>query len=231
MSIKNLKVLLAEDDESLGMLLFEYLKAKGLDVEHVKDGVAAYNAFKKSTFDICIFDVMMPKEDGFTLAKRIRATDKSTPIIFLTAKSLKEDIIEGFLIGADDYMTKPFSMEELLLRIDAIMRRVKTGNNNEDVEFFEIGRYNFDVKKQVITIDKKTQKLTTKESELLRLLCINMNGLLERNYALENIWQEDSYFNARSMDVYITKLRKYLKEDPQIEIINIHGKGFKLVVP
>ncbi|MCT4636681.1 MAG: response regulator transcription factor [Bacteroidales bacterium] len=231
MSIKNLRVLLAEDDESLGMLLFEYLKAKGLDVEHVKDGVAAYNAFKKSTFDICIFDVMMPKEDGFTLAKRIRATDKSTPIIFLTAKSLKEDIIEGFLIGADDYMTKPFSMEELLLRVDAIMRRVKTGNNNEDVEFFEIGRYNFDVKKQVITIDEKTQKLTTKESELLRLLCINMNGLLERNYALENIWQEDSYFNARSMDVYITKLRKYLKEDPQIEIINIHGKGFKLVVP
>jgi DNA-binding response OmpR family regulator len=231
MSIKNLRVLLAEDDESLGMLLFEYLKAKGLDVEHVNDGVAAYNAFKKSTFDICIFDVMMPKEDGFTLAKRIRATDKSTPIIFLTAKSLKEDIIEGFLIGADDYMTKPFSMEELLLRVDAIMRRVKTGNNNEDVEFFEIGRYNFDVKKQVITIDEKTQKLTTKESELLRLLCINMNGLLERNYALENIWQEDSYFNARSMDVYITKLRKYLKEDPQIEIINIHGKGFKLVVP
>ncbi len=231
MSIKNLKVLLAEDDESLGMLLFEYLKAKGLDVEHVKDGVAAFNAFKKSTFDICIFDVMMPKEDGFTLAKRIRATDKSTPIIFLTAKSLKEDIIEGFLIGADDYMTKPFSMEELLLRIDAIMRRVKTGNNNEDVEFFDIGKYSFDVKKQVITINEKTQKLTTKESELLRLLCINMNGLLERNYALENIWQEDSYFNARSMDVYITKLRKYLKEDPQIEIINIHGKGFKLVVP
>lgn len=230
MSIKGLKILLAEDDASLGMLLNEYLKAKGFDVDHVKDGLEAYQSFSSTNYDLCIFDVMMPKEDGFSLAKRIRAMGSDVPIVFLTAKSVKEDIIEGFNIGADDYITKPFSMEELISRIEAIMRRVNKGNATNEQNNYNLGIFNFDVIKQTITSNDKTHKLTTKESELLKLLCQNKNGLLERNFALKQIWQEDSYFNARSMDVYITKLRKYLKEDSSIEIINIHGKGFKLIV-
>ncbi|MBN1113187.1 MAG: response regulator transcription factor [Bacteroidales bacterium] len=230
MSIKGLKILLAEDDASLGMLLNEYLKAKGFDVDHVKDGLEAYQSFSSTNYDLCIFDVMMPKEDGFSLAKRIRAMGSDVPIVFLTAKSVKEDVIEGFNIGADDYITKPFSMEELISRIEAIMRRVNKGNATTEQNNYNLGIFNFDVIKQTITSNDKTHKLTTKESELLKLLCQNKNGLLERNFALKQIWQEDSYFNARSMDVYITKLRKYLKEDSSIEIINIHGKGFKLIV-
>lgn len=226
----SLKILLAEDDESLGMLLNEYLKAKGFNVDHVKDGLAAYQSFSSTNYDICVFDVMMPKEDGFSLAKKIRASGSDVPIIFLTAKSLKEDIIEGFHIGADDFISKPFSMEELISRIEAIMRRVSKGNSIHESNNYALGIFQFDVIKQTITSSQKTYKLTTKESELLKLLCQNKNGLLERNFALKQIWQEDSYFNARSMDVYITKLRKYLKDDPAIEIINIHGKGFKLIV-
>ena len=190
-----LKILLCEDDENLGMLLREYLLAKGFEAELCPDGEAGFKAFQKTKFDICVLDVMMPKKDGFTLAQDIRASHASVPIIFLTAKVLKEDILEGFKIGADDYITKPFSMEELVLRIEAILRRVRG------------------------------QKV--KEA----LLCSHANEVLQRDFALKTIWIDDNYFNARSMDVYITKLRKHLKDDPQIEIINIHGKGYKLITP
>ena len=226
----NIKVLLAEDDENLGSLLREYLIAKGLKTDLFVNGELALEGFKRDKYNICILDVMMPKMDGFTLAGEIKKINNNVPFIFLTAKSLKDDIIEGFSIGADDYMTKPFSMEELLFRIKAILRRSNNSNVSESNNEFSIGRYDFDAQKQILVLDDKVQKLTTKESELLKLLCNNMNNILERNFALKTIWQEDSYFNARSMDVYITKLRKYLKEDESIQILNIHGKGYKLIV-
>ena len=230
MDEKNIKVLLAEDDENLGSLLREYLVAKELKTDLFVNGELALEGFKKNKYDLCILDVMMPKMDGFTLAREIRKLNKIVPFIFLTAKSLKEDVIEGFTAGADDYMTKPFSMEELLFRIHAILRRTNSNNNSDTNETFKIGDYEFDSQKQILKYNGRDQKLTTKESELLKLLCNNMNNVLERNFALNTIWQEDSYFNARSMDVYITKLRKYLKEDPSIQILNIHGKGYKLIV-
>ncbi len=230
MDEKNIKVLLAEDDENLGSLLREYLVAKELKTDLFVNGELALEGFNKNNYDLCILDVMMPKMDGFTLAREIRKINKNVPFIFLTAKSLKEDVIEGFTAGADDYMTKPFSMEELLFRIHAILRRTNSNNNSETNETFVIGDYEFDSQKQILKYNNKDQKLTTKESELLKLLCNNMNNVLERNFALNTIWQEDSYFNARSMDVYITKLRKYLKDDPSIQILNIHGKGYKLIV-
>jgi len=172
---------------------------------------------------------MMPIKDGFTLAKEIRMANPAMPILFLTAKSLKEDVIEGFSIGADDYMTKPFSIEELLMRIEAILRRTRKDSPDSEQSSFQIGRYLFDATKQTLQLDDEVRKLTTKESELLKYLCINKNSLLDRNFALKTIWVDDSYFNARSMDVYITKLRKYLADDPTIEIINVRGKGFKLI--
>ena len=227
---EKIKILLAEDDTNLGMLLKEYLRAKGFDTVLCEDGEIAYERFLNEPFDICIFDVMMPKKDGFTLAQEIRTVNGEVPIIFLTAKSLKEDILEGFKIGADDYITKPFSMEELVFRIEAILRRVK-GKKGKEVTMYKIGRFTFDTQKQVLAIDDKSTKLTTKESELLSLLCAHVNEILERNFALKTIWIDDNYFNARSMDVYITKLRKHLKDDPSIEIINIHGKGYKLIAP
>lgn len=230
MDENSVKVLLAEDDENLGSLLREYLIAKGIKTDLFVNGELALKGFKKSNYDICILDVMMPKMDGFTLAREIRKFNGKIPFIFLTAKSLKEDVIEGFTIGADDYMTKPFSMEELLFRIKAILKRTSSNNISESNEVFTIGDYEFDSQKQILKMGEKQQKLTTKESELLKLLCSNMNNVLERNFALNTIWQEDSYFNARSMDVYITKLRKYLKEDQSIQILNIHGKGYKLIV-
>ncbi len=225
-----LKILLCEDDENLGMLLREFLQAKGFNADLFPDGDKGYKAFIKGKYDLCVLDVMMPKKDGFTLAQEIRNVNAEVPIIFLTAKALKEDILEGFKIGADDYITKPFSMEELVFRIGAILRRVK-GKKEKEVTLYKIGNYTFDTQKQTLVFDNKTQKLTTKESELLALLCAHANDILERNYALKSIWIDDNYFNARSMDVYITKLRKLLKEDPSIEIINIHGKGYKLIVP
>ena len=226
----NLKILLCEDDENLGMLLREYLAAKGYEAELCPDGDAGYKAFLKTKFDICVLDVMMPKKDGFTLAQEIRSANAEIPIIFLTAKTLKEDILEGFKIGADDYITKPFSMEELVFRLEAILRRVK-GKKGKEITMYKIGDFTFDTQKQVLMIRDKVTKLTTKESELLTLLCAHVNEILERNYALKTIWIDDNYFNARSMDVYITKLRKHLKDDPSIEIINIHGKGYKLIAP
>ena len=225
-----LNILLCEDDENLGMLLREYLQAKGYNAELCPDGEAGYKAFIKNKYDICIFDVMMPKKDGFTLAKEVRAVNADVPIMFLTAKNLKDDIFEGFKIGADDYITKPFSMEELTLRMEAILRRVN-GKKNREVTVYQIGKFTFDAKKQILSLGDRSTKLTTKESELLNLLCSHQNEILQRDFALKSIWIDDNYFNARSMDVYITKLRKHLKDDNSVEIINIHGKGYKLIVP
>ena len=186
--------------------------------------------FTKDDFDICILDIMMPEMDGLTLAREIRKMNPDIPVIFLTAKNQKEDVIEGFKTGADDYITKPFSMEELLYRIEAILRRVHQNLLlHKKEEIYSIGEYSFDTLKQLLTHKGQTIKLTTKESELLELLCRHKNEILERNYALKAIWIDDNYFNARSMDVYITKLRKYLKKDSSVKILNVHGKGYKLL--
>ena len=225
-----MKILLCEDDENLGTLTREYLEDKGYKAELFPDGESGYKAFLKGKYDICLLDVMMPKKDGFQLAQEIRTVNNDVPIIFLTAKALKEDVLEGFKIGADDYITKPFSMEELKLRIEAILRRVK-GKKGKEVTVYKIGKFTFDTQRQVLFTDEKSEPLTTKESELLSLLCAHVNEILERNFALKTIWIDDNYFNARSMDVYITKLRKKLKDDPDIQIINIHGKGYKLIAP
>lgn len=224
------KILLCEDDESLGMLLREYLQAKGYSVTLAPDGEAGFQHFSNEKFDLCILDVMMPKKDGFTLAQDIRKVNGIIPIVFLTAKTLKDDVLEGFRIGADDYITKPFSMEEMLLRIEAIMRRI-SGKKNKNGNEYQIGSMTFDVQKQTLTTSTNIVKLTTKECELLSLLVQNANNILERDYALKTIWLECTTYNARSMDVYITKLRKIIKDDPEVEIINIHGKGYKLIIP
>ncbi|MDR3246701.1 MAG: response regulator transcription factor [Prevotellaceae bacterium] len=225
------KVLLAEDDENLGILLKEYLKVKDFDTDLYSDGDAAFKGFRDSagTYDICILDVMMPIKDGFTLAQEIRQISPDVPIIFLTAKSMKEDIVKGFSSGGDDYITKPFNIEELILRIEAILRRSSASEQAQAT--YEIGKYMFNPTKQTLfySVDETEQKLTSKEAELLRYLCVNRNNVLDRNFALRTIWNDDSYFNARSMDVYITKLRKFLKEDPSVQIINVRGKGFKLI--
>lgn len=212
------------------MLLREYLQAKNYDADLCLDGEAGYRAFSKGQYDMCVLDVMMPRKDGFQLATEIRAVNQEIPIIFLTAKNLKEDVFEGFKIGADDYLTKPFSMDELVFRMEAILRRVK-GKKNRDLTVFKLGKFTFDAKRQLLTIDNKETKLTTKESELLALLCKHANEVLQRELALKTIWIDDNYFNARSMDVYITKLRKLLKDDPAIEINNVHGKGYRLIMP
>lgn len=225
-----LRILLAEDDQNLGSLLKEYLKAKAYEVDLLPDGEKAFKSFQKSFYDLCILDVMMPIKDGFSVAADIRAINRDIPIIFLTAKSMKDDVLEGFKLGADDYITKPFSMEELLFRIEAILRRTKPDLRQSNQVVYKLGNYTFDFQKQLLQNESNSHKLTTKESELLKMLCDNANNILERNYALKTIWFDDSYFNARSMDVYITKLRKYLKDEPSVEILNVHGKGFKLVI-
>ena len=227
---EKLHIMLCEDDENLGFLLCEYLQAKGFQVDLLPDGEQGYQAFQKNKYDLCVLDVMMPGKDGFTLAQDIRQVNAELPIIFLTAKNLKEDILTGFKLGADDYLTKPFSMEELLFRIEAIIRRVK-GKKTKPVTLYKIGGYQFDTQKQLLSIGESSTRLTPKECELLTLLCSHRNQILERNYALMNIWGESTYFNARSMDVYITKLRKHLSADASVQIMNIHGKGYKLVVP
>ena len=228
MENKEVKILLAEDDHNLGTILKAYLEAKGYPTKLYVNGKEAMDAYFKEKFDFCILDVMMPVKDGFTLAKEIRKTDKKIPILFLTAKSMQEDRIEGLQLGADDYLTKPFSMEELLLRIKAIVRRSSLPAS-VDQSFYKLGVYLFDYTHQTLANGKDIQKLTSKEAELLKLLCENMNAVLDRTIALNRIWNDDSYFNARSMDVYIAKLRKYLKDDPTIELLNVHGIGFKLL--
>lgn len=223
-------ILLAEDDDNLGLLLQQFLKSKGFNVELARNGKHAYEKFNDGHFDFCIFDVMMPEMDGFTLAKEVRMVDPKIPILFLTAKSMKEDKLEGFESGADDYLTKPFVMEELLARINAILRRSTGDEVNEEDEMQSIGNIKYDPVSRILHLKEEERKLTTKEGQLLHLLCKNRNDVLDRQAALRAIWGDDNYFNGRSMDVYIAKLRKLLKEDERIEILNIHGKGFKLIV-
>lgn len=231
MDKRPVRVLLAEDDRNLGNLLKNYLDAKGYETTLCLNGLEAVNIFASAETDFCILDIMMPHKDGFTVAKEIRAQNKKIPILFLTAKSMQEDKLKGFELGGDDYITKPFSMEELLMRMQAILRRLDDNSRppQEDA-LFGIGRYTFDIHRQTLTIGKHEQKLTSKETGLLRLLCLHANDVLTRNEALTVIWNNDSYFNARSMDVYIVKLRKYLKMDPSVGLINVHGVGFKLVI-
>ncbi len=227
--MKSTRILLAEDDVNLGNLLKNYLAAKNFDTSLYINGTLALDAFSEEPFQLCIIDIMMPEMDGLTLAKKIRQVNPLVPIIFLTAKSQKEDILEGFRTGADDYITKPFSMEELLYRIQAVLKRTSASSPSYREEKYSIGQYSFDPVKQILAFGEETVKLTTKESELLELLCRHTGTILERNYALKTIWTDDNYFNARSMDVYITKLRKYLKKDPSVKILNIHGRGYKLL--
>jgi len=229
MKTEKYKLLLAEDDPNLGEILREYLEIKGFKTTLCRDGKEGIEAFRKYKFHLCILDIMMPRMDGFTLAKEIRAIDAKVPFIFLTAKSMKEDTLEGFRLGADDYISKPFSMEELLLRLKAILRRVYPETREPEEKLFRFGKFTFDAKNHELSSEKNSVKLTTKESQLLEMLCRNKNQLLERSDALKTIWREDSYFNARSMDVYIARLRKYLKEDETIQILTMHGHGFKLV--
>jgi len=228
------KILLAEDDPNLGMLLQDYLQLKGkFEVVLCQDGDEALKAFNNNHFDMCIFDVMMPKKDGFTLGRDIRRINPHVPIIFATAKTMIEDKAEAYNLGGDDYITKPFRIEELLLRINALLKRVSDPEKTEASDLpskFEIGTYKFDYTAQLITNVDSQQKLSTKEAELLRLLCLKKNEVLTREEALISIWHDDNYFNGRSMDVFLSKLRKYLKEDPKVEIINVHGKGYKLLV-
>ena len=226
--MSQIRILLAEDDRNLGMILKAYLDSKGLPTTLCMNGEEAQSSFNSSEYDLCIFDVMMPVMDGFTLAKHIKSTNPMTPIIFLTAKKEQEDILEGFRIGADDYVTKPFSMDELLARIQAVYRRCSHSKSQPST--YRLGSFSFDAPRHLLTNDVETKKLTSKEADLLLLLCENMGNTLERSKALQMIWEEDSYLNARSMDVYITKLRKYFKDDPNVDIQNVHGVGFKLVV-
>jgi len=227
--MNNKRILLAEDDPNLGMLLKEYLDTKKYETSLYTDGIQAFNAYSKESFSLCILDIMMPEMDGLTLAKEVRSQNPDIPIIFLTAKNMKENVIEGFQAGADDYITKPFSMEELLYRIEAILRRSSTPSVNKKDGIYNIGVYLFDPLKRSLSFKGESIKLTTKESELLDLLCQHGNKTLERDFALKSIWIDDNYFNARSMDVYITRLRKYLEKDTTVKILNIHGRGYKLI--
>lgn len=225
------KVLLLEDDPNLGLILQEHLELNGFDVTLCVNGVEGSRAYEVQSFNLCLVDVMMPRKDGFTFAREIRQKDQQIPIIFLTAKSLKEDKIEGFKIGCDDYLTKPFSMEELLLRIKAVLKRSTVAPEEDDsAGEFELASYSFDYKRQLLIRGKNKIKLTPKEAGLLRLLCLHQNQVLERARALNEIWGDESYFSGRSMDVYISKLRKYLRDDPRVEIMGVHGKGYRLII-
>jgi len=229
MNMSKKKILLVEDDTNLGNLLLDSLEIKNYDVTLKRNGEEGLTEFKNGKYDMCIFDVMMPKKDGFTLAKDVRRINGQVLIVFLTAKSLKEDAIEGLKIGADDYITKPFSMEELLLRMDNIFKRLPKTEVSDQNEF-KIGKFDFNNTNRTLTLAGNSVKLTTKESELLKMLALHIDRVLEREVALNAVWGTDSYFAGRSMDVYIAKLRKYLKEDPNVEVLNIHGTGFKMII-
>ncbi|MBO9152443.1 response regulator transcription factor [Chitinophaga sp. GCM10012297] len=225
------KILLAEDDTNLGMVLKNYLELNDYDVELCRDGILALAAFRREKFDICLLDIMMPNMDGFKLAEEIRDVDPDIPLFFLSAKTMKEDIIQGYKLGADDYISKPFDSELLLLKIKAILKRNQELSNKEEEQFeFNIGQYHFNSRLRTLTKAGDSHTLSPKENELLHMLCEHKNDLLPREVALKKIWGSDTYFNGRSMDVYIAKLRKYLKDDSNIEIVNIHGNGFRLVV-
>lgn len=229
--MKNNRILLVEDDPNFGTVLKDYLTLNNYEVTHAKDGLEGLVIFKNNDFDICILDVMMPRKDGFTLAQDIRATNKEIPIIFLTAKTLKEDVLKGYQVGADDYLNKPFDSEVLLYKINAILQRKASEKGVEEEKFeFKIGQFDFNSKLRHLSFkEEKVQKLSPKESKLLRMLAIHKNDLMPRELALTKIWRDDNYFTSRSMDVYIAKLRKYLKKDENVEIINIHGEGFRLI--
>ena len=226
------RILLVEDDKNLGIVLTDYLTMKGFTMALAEDGEAGYKKFVDGKYDLLILDIMMPKLDGISLARKIRNEDEHVPIIFLTAKSMTEDRIEGLKLGADDYLTKPFSTEELLLRMNNILKRAENSLNDikDDRTDFDLGAFKFDYNKRTLLAKNSERKLTSKEADLLRLLCVYKNRLLDRKTALTGVWQEDNYFTSRSMDVYISKLRGYLKEDSSIEIVNMHGSGFKLLV-
>lgn len=224
------KVLLLEDDASLGAVLQEHLQMQGFTVTLCTDGLQGFDAFKAGEFDICLVDIMMPKKNGFSFAEDVRRVDSEIPLIFLTAKAMKEDKIQGFKIGCDDYVTKPFSIEELMLRIHAVMRRRGQPDELEPPSSFKIGSYTFDYPRQTLTRNEQQRKLTPREADLLRLLCKSINRTVRREDALREIWDDDGYFAGRSMDVFVSKLRKYLKDDPKVEILGIHGKGVRLVV-
>ncbi|SEN80473.1 DNA-binding response regulator, OmpR family, contains REC and winged-helix (wHTH) domain [bacterium A37T11] len=228
------KILLAEDDPNLGEILSDYLELKGkFEVKLCADGEEAIRIFNREDFDLCILDVMMPKKDGFTLGKEIRKVNAKVPIIFATAKGMMEDKAEAFGLGGDDYITKPFRVEELLMRINALLKRVLLTDDQVQEKLpdsFEIGEYHFDYTSQQISRNGLAQKLSTKEAELLRMLCLKKNEVLTREEALLKIWHDDNYFNGRSMDVFLSKLRKYLRDDQKVEIVNVHGRGYKLLV-
>lgn len=228
---KKYKILLCEDDTNLGMVLKNYLELNDYDVTLERDGRLGLAAFQREKYDICLLDVMMPNMDGFTLAEEIRDVDPDIPLFFLSAKTMKDDIIQGYKLGADDYITKPFDSEVLLLKIKVILKRNEEENKINDNIEFDMGRYHFNPKLRELKHDDLTQTLSPKENELLKMLAEHKNDLLPRERALKKIWGSDTYFNGRSMDVYIAKLRKYLKDDTNIEIVNIHGNGFRLVAP
>lgn len=230
--MSNKKILLVEDDPNFGIVLKDYLTLSNFDVVHAKDGIEGLIMFKNQDYDLCILDVMMPRKDGFTLAEDIRRNDKEIPIIFLTAKTMKEDILKGYQVGADDYLNKPFDSEVLLYKINAILQR-KSGDKREEEDLFEFQIGDFFLNSKLRHLSYKTEdpiKLSPKENKLLKMLAIHKNDLLSRELALTKIWRDDNYFTSRSMDVYIAKLRKYLKADENVEIINIHGEGFRLLV-
>ena len=233
MKTNNRRILLVEDDPNFGSILKEYLMINGYEVNLAKNGIEGFEKFKKEDYDLCLLDVMMPYKDGFTLAKEIREKNEAVPLIFLTAKSLKEDVLKGFKIGADDYLTKPFDSEVLLAKVKAILNRAVASNKDVDEEEYQftIGTFAFNSKLRFLTHQDKEQiKLSPKENQLLRLLALHINDLMPRELALNKIWRDDNYFTSRSMDVYIAKLRKYLSKDPKVKILNIHGEGFRLVV-
>ena len=232
METENKKILLVEDDQNFGAILKDYLTLNDFDVTLAKNGMEGFEKFKKDTFDLCILDVMMPYKDGYTLAKEIREKNKEVPIVFLTAKSMKEDVLKGYKVGADDYLNKPFDSEVLLMKIKAIIQRKANDVKTDHVRFeFQIGGFHLNSKLRFLTFNNEEQiKLSPKENELLKMLAVYENDLMPRELALTKIWRDDNYFTSRSMDVYIAKLRKYLKLDPEVEILNIHGEGFRLVV-
>ena len=232
MEIENKKILLVEDDQNFGAILKDYLTLNDFDVTLAKNGMEGFEKFKKDTYDLCILDVMMPYKDGYTLAKEIREKNKDVPIIFLTAKSMKEDVLKGYKVGADDYLNKPFDSEVLLMKIKAIIQRKAVDTKNDHIKFeFQVGNFHLNSKLRFLTYkDEEPIKLSPKENELLKMLVLHENDLMPRELALTKIWRDDNYFTSKSMDVYIAKLRKYLKRDDEVEILNIHGEGFRLVV-
>src|SRR3978361_691831 len=231
MDTKKYKVLLCEDDTNLGVVLKNYFELNDFDVTLERDGRLGLSAFQREKFELCLLDVMMPNMDGFTVAEEIRDVDPDIPLFFLSAKTMKEDIIAGYKLGADDYITKPFDSEVLLLKIKALLKKNEDLNKESENKEFDMGSYHFHPKLRELSHNGQTQTLSPKENELLKMLAEHMNDLLPREQALKKIWGSDTYFNGRSMDVYIAKLRKYLKDDANIEIVNIHGNGFRLVAP